>query len=262
MPVSDEHARRRHGSTKHMDFDNTLLLTLLIFFLANLIQGYTGFGMGIAAVTGLSLIGDIVQATILVNLVALITVTAVFGRLWRHAHWRYIWPLLLGITITNPIGLGLLKTFGTTHPGTVKRVLGVVIIAFAVWSLSGRSFKIEQMRWYVGLAVGMLGGIAGGAFTMSGPPLVTYVYSLPIKRDELKASINACFIYSSSIRLVQLVVAGDITRGILGTFAWCLPAIVLGVVLGMVLSRGVGTERFRRTAWTAFAMMGLVLIVR
>jgi uncharacterized membrane protein YfcA len=159
-------------------------------------------------------------------------------------------------------GLAILKAFGTTHPDVLKRILGGTIIAFAAWSLSGRSLKIEHMRWYVGLVVGMLGGILGGAFTMSGPPLVAYVYSLPIKRDELKASVNACFVYSSAYRLIQLVSAGDITTDVLKTFGLCVPAIVLGVVLGMVLSRGVGTERFRRIAWTAFAIMGLILVIR
>jgi len=56
--------------------------------------------------------------------------------------------------------------------------------------------------------------------------------------------------------------AGDITRPILVTFAYCIPAAVLGVVTGMVLARGVGTDRFRRIAWVVFALLGLLLIVR
>ncbi len=243
-----------------MNLDVAILLAMLLFFVGNLVQGFTGFGVGILPMTGLSLYGEIVEATILVNLGAIITVCSICGRLHRHVSWRHIWPLILGIAIGNPIGLALLKTFGPTHPVIVRRVLGLVIIGFAAWSLSGRHLRAEAATPRVGLAVGLLGGVLGGAFTMAGPPLVAYLYSLPLSRDGMKASLNACFLFNTMYRLGQLLVGGDITAPTLIRFAWCVPAIVAGVVLGLILSRGVGTGRFRRIAWVAFGLMGVLLV--
>lgn len=245
-----------------MDLDSALISAMVIFFVANLIQGFTGFGMGIFAVTGLTLFGEIVHATILTNLAGLITVSMVFGRLWRHTSWRHLLPVMLGIAVFNPVGLALLKYFGPTHPDTVRRALGLVIIGFALWSLWNKTPKPRARIWPIGLAAGMVGGILGGAFTMSGPALVAYVYSLPLERDAMKASVNACFLFNCVYRLIQLVSAGDITRPVLVQFAWCVPAIFLGVGLGLVLARGVSTERFRRYAWIAFGLLGLILIAR
>lgn len=255
-------SRRLRRANQHMDLDTTLLLTMACFFLANLVQGFTGFGVGIVAMTGLTFIGEIVHATYLVNLTAVITTGAVFGRLWRQTSWRHLWPVLLGIVVSNPIGLALLKTFGPTHPEIVKRVLGAVIMGFAAWSLLGRTFKPSKMRWQVGLGVGALGGILGGAFTMSGPPLVAYIYSLPMSRDAMKASVNACFLFNCVYRLMLLISAGDVTRPLLIQSAYCVPAVVAGVVVGMILARGVGTDRFRRIAWWGFGLMGLLLVAR
>jgi len=245
-----------------MDIDTALILTLVFFLAANLVQGFTGFGVGIVAVVGLSLIGEVIHATVLTNLGSVVSVSLVFGRLWRHASWRHLWPVLVGMATCIPVGLMFLRTFGPTHPELVRRVLGLVVVAFSVWSLWGRSPTSHKMRWYVGLAAGMLGGMLGGAFTIGGPPMVAYIYSLPVSRDAMKASINACFVLGSTFRLMLVIAAGDVTRPVLVEFAWCLPAIVLGVVVGMVLARGVSTEGFRRIAWYAFGVLGLLLAAR
>ncbi len=245
-----------------MDLDLVLLATLGIFFVANFVQGFTGFGTGIVAMAGLSLIGGVMQATVLVNLGAVITVGAIFGRLWRHTSWRHLWPVVIGTIVCVPVGLMLLKVFGPTHPELVRRVLGVVIIGFSVWSLRGKTPEPREMRWPVGLAAGMMGGVLGGAFTMSGPPLVAYVYSLPLSRDALKASLNACFVLNCLYRLVLIISAGDVTRPVVIEFGCCVPAIGLGVIVGMVLARRVATDRFRRMAWVVFGLLGLILLVQ
>ncbi len=245
-----------------MDFDTFLLLTLLVFFAANLVQGFTGFGLGIVAITGLTLIGEIVHATILVNLAGMITVSIVFWPLCRHAAWRHLWPLVVGIACSNPLGLALLKAFGPTHPELVRRILGVVILGFSAWSLWAPAPKVRTPRWYLGLLAGLVGGVLGGAFTMSGPALVAYLYSLPLSRDSMKASVNVCFMFNGAYRLLLLASAGDINGPTLVQFAYCVPAVLAGAGLGMVLARGVSTERFRRIAWTVFAVLGVMLIAR
>jgi uncharacterized membrane protein YfcA len=244
------------------DLDAILFATIMIFFVANLVQGFTGFGVAIVAMTGLTLVGGVLHATVLTNLGALVAVAAVLARLWGHVSWRHVWPLMLGIVAGTPVGLAFLKLVGSTHPDLVRRLLGSVIIVFAAWSLLGRSLRPQWMRWQVAMAAGVMGGVLSGAFTMAGPPLVAYVYSLPVARDTLKASANACFVFSTTYRLALIIAAGDVTCPILVQFAVCVPVILLGVVAGMLLARRVSTERFRRIAWMVFGLLGVLLMAR
>ncbi len=244
------------------DFDTTLFVVVLSFFVANLVQGFTGFGVAIVAMAGLTLIGDVVHATILVNLTSGITILIILGRLWRHVSWPYLWPVIVGMVLGTPLGLALLLSFGRSQPDLVRRVLGVLIMAFAAYSLSGWAWQPGQASRKVGAIVGTIGGVLGGAFTMSGPALVAYVYSLPISRDAMKAGVNACFLFNCLYRLSLLVITGSISSGHLVAFGWSVPAVLAGVALGLYLARGLSTERFRRIAWWAFGFLGLLLVAR
>jgi uncharacterized membrane protein YfcA len=101
----------------------------------------------------------------------------------------------------------------------------------------------------------------GGAFTMSGPPLIAYIYSRDMDRDALKATIQVCFVFTTLLRLAIVSSAGHISRGILTTAVLVLPAILLGGLIGMLLARKVRTEPFRRLVWVLFAALGTLLCI-
>ncbi len=96
-------------------------------------------------------------------------------------------------------------------------------------------------------------------FCVAGPPLVAYIYSQPLQRDSLKSTINACFLITTTIRLIVISVGGQVDLEAASVAAGCVVPTLGGVLLGLLLARRVPTEPFRRVAWLAFGLLGLVL---
>lgn len=226
---------------------------------ASFVQGFSGFGVGIVAVALLSLFGTVLDATALTNLCAVVLTCWILWHLRGHVHWRMVWPLLLGQAAGLPFGVWFLSSVDDL---LARRVMGVLVIAFALWSLLRRKRRLGgRLGPAQAAGVGAASGLMGGAFTMSGPPLIAYIYSRDMDRDALKATIQVCFVFATLLRLVIVASAGHISRSILVTAVLVLPAILLGGLIGMLLARKVGTEPFRRLVWVLFAALGALLCI-
>src|SRR3546814_16769190 len=70
-----------------------------------------------------------------------------------------------------PIGLWLLTS---ADERLVKSTLAVVIIGFALYSLFGRTIRLESESKIGLFLCGLLSGVFGGAYGLNGPPLVVY----------------------------------------------------------------------------------------
>ena len=94
---------------------------------------------------------------------------------WRNVHVRSAGWLVLSTLFGIPLGLLLLKT---VPESIVKSILGVFIIAFAIYSLTGRKPELHNDR--LAPLFGFTAGILGGAYGMNGPPLVVYGVLAPL----------------------------------------------------------------------------------
>jgi uncharacterized membrane protein YfcA len=228
--------------------------------IASFVQGFTGFGGGIVAVSLLSLLYTVLEATALTNVCAVALTCGILWQLRRHVAWRMVWPLLAGQACTLPLGVWFLSS---ADDELARRVMGVLVIGFAGLSLLGRNRRLGgPLRPAPAVGVGATSGVMNGAFCMGGPPLIAYIYSRDMSRDALKATIQVCFVFNSVYRLAVAGGVGHITVPTLISAAFVLPAILIASGAGMALSRRVSTEPFRRMAWVVFAVLGAVLCVR
>ena len=228
--------------------------------LGSLLQGYTGFGGGIVGVALLSLTANVIDATAATNVCSVATTIGILSRLWRHVRWSLVWPLLIGQAVGLPLGLAFLSAVDDTW---ARRVMGVLILGFAAWSYLGRKgLAGESMDRRIVGVVGLASGLMGGAFCMSGPPVIAYIYSQRLPRDTLKATVQVCFVFNTVIRLVLAIAAGHVGLAGVMTAGVAVPVVLLAVGLGLWLAGGVPNERFRYLAWGVFGGLGLLLCVR
>jgi uncharacterized membrane protein YfcA len=243
-------------------FHSDLLVpALCIFLVSSMLQGATGFGMGLIAIPLLTLLLDpkiVVPATTIASMAVSLMIIV---QLHQHCDWRRAAWLGVPALLTAPLGVHLLKILTSRQLCTG---LGVVLIASASVSLwqrwrsgrtTGSAAPNTDIRPVGSVAVGSVSGVIGGALGMTGPLLADYLNKSGIRPEEFRITLNLIFVASSTWR-TGLYVARDILTGqTLWLALAAVPAVILGATLGSVLGR-----RIRREAFTVSINWFLLLI--
>jgi uncharacterized protein len=229
----------------------------LAIFLAVFTQGFTGFGSAMIAMAILPDLVGIQVATPLVALVAEVFEVYMLLRYRQAMKVHTVWPIVASAVVGIPIGLLFLKR---VDENLVLMVLGVLIVAYAIYALSGlRLPELKRRRWRYG--AGFLAGLLGGAYNVSGPPVILYGTARRWPPMEFKANLQGFFVFSSFFTLLGHFVSSNITPQVWEAFWISLPALVVGGLLGTSLDRFLDPERFRKIVLVVLVILGFRLIV-
>ncbi len=254
----------------------TYLLCALVIVGAQLIYATVGFGAGMFSVALLALIlPDLrgVVATLL--LVTLVTEIWVLMRAGRQGDFRLLVWLLPTMAIGMWLGTGVLVS---EDVNTLKRILGLVIIAAGGWFLISernhrRAAPIEQENppeigkpphgwlhragWSI--PAGFVSGVLGGMFGTGGPPVIVFLKSYRLSKGAFRATILWYFLSMSVIRAGAYLNAGVLGRQELWAALWLLPATLLGTALGMVVHDRVSDRQFGIVVSVLLVALGAML---
>jgi uncharacterized membrane protein YfcA len=229
----------------------------LVIFLAVFTQSLSGFGVALIAMALLPGLISVQVATPLVALVA-ISIEAFLVIRYRAAlNLRAVWPIALASLVGIPAGIWSLKGVDET---TLLTVLGIVITGYALYALL--RFKMPALHhpawaWFVGF----LAGILGGAYNVSGPPVIIYSDCRRWPPAEFKGNLQGFFVVSSAFIALSHAVSGNLTATIWRHYLWALPAMFLGVLAGTSLDRFLNPARFRIVVLALLVLMGLRMII-
>ena len=229
-----------------------------ILALATLIRSAFGFGEALIAVPLLALLIPVNVAAPTAALISITVAAVVVVQDWseidRPAALRLVASTLFGI----PFGLLML----TRVPETiVKALLGVIIVAFALFSLARHHeprFQDDRLAWIFGFAAGVL----GGAYGMNGPPLVVYGVLRGWSPKQFRATLQGYFLPASSVGMAGYALAGLWTPVVTRYFLIALPAAALAIVAGRRIHRRMQAQQFFRYIYVGLACVGLVLIAQ
>ena len=235
----------------------TLPLFLACVLFAASVQTLAGFGFSLVLMPlAVSLLG-IKTAAPLVALIALSVslVNSVRNRAWVDA--RELGLLTLAAAFGIPIGVWTLVNIDEQ---IVTAALGVVLILHGLYSLAqpGR-LPLISGRW--ALPMGFIAGCLGGAYNVSGPPLVIYGSLRHWPTDRFRAILQAFFTLTYILTLGAHLAGGRITMPILTLYAWAVPAFGLGLVGGAALDRRLNTARLRLLVNLLIVALGVSLIL-
>jgi len=238
--------------------DAATLYVLLIVFLATLIRSAFGFGEALFAVPLLALRIPLRQAAPLAVLVSITIAAIVVMQDWSHIHLRSTGWLLAPTLAGIPLGLLLLTS---RHQALLKGVLGVLIAAFAVNSLSGRralELRRDHRGWLLGC--GLCAGVLGGAYGMNGPPLVIYGSLRRWPPQQFRATLQAYFLPASLLGLAGYWLAGLWVPAVTRYYLFSLPAAIPAIFLGRVVNRRLRGEVFLRYVYAGLGGIGALLL--
>ena len=232
------------------------LYTGIIIFLAVFTQSLTGFG---SALVAMAFLPDLLGMKIATPLVAVISLTLEVILLVRYRsalNIRAVWQLVLASLAGIPVGILALSR---VDEKLVMVILGLVIAAYALYALLNVRLPELSSRWWA-FAFGFVAGVLGGAYNTSGPPVVIYGNCRRWQPAEFKSNLQGFFMINSILVVSMHAWGGNLTPAIFQAYAWTLPSIALGILLGASLDRVINPESFRKLVLVLLLMMSVRLI--
>jgi uncharacterized protein len=240
--------------------DTTTLQVLLVVFFASLIRSTFGFGEGLIAVPLLALIIPIeIAAPVAVLLsitIAAIVVVQDWQRVHLHATGWLLAPTFLGI----PLGIVLLTS---VHQHLVKGGLAILIVAFSLYFLSGKSapeLPADSRGWLLGC--GFLAGVLGGAYGMNGPPLVIYGAMRRWSPQHFRATLQGYFLPASVVAMLGYWFAGLWVPAVTHYYLISLIVTLPAIFLGRFLNHRLNGDIFLKFVYAGLVCVGIVLLVQ
>ena len=229
-------------------------------FISTLIRSAFGFGEALVAVPLLAFCIPLEVAAPLVVLVSITIAGIVVVQDWKKIHLRSAGWLVLSTLLGIPLGLLLLTS---SHQRVVKGALGVILIAFSVYSLIGRTaleLKRDSRGWL--LACGFCAGVLGGAYGMNGPPLVIYGVMRRWSAQHFRATLQGYFLPASIIGIIGYWLAGLWVPAVTHYYLISLPLTLLAVLLGRVINHRMHGEAFLKYIYLGLVGIGVLLLVQ
>ena len=233
---------------------------LVVVFVATLIRSTLGFGEALIAVPLLSVCLPVTVAAPLAVLISTVIAAVIVVQDWQHVEFRSAMGLILAALPGIPLGV-LLLARGNEH--TVKCVLGVLIVAFSLYSLTARTtFHLPQDHrgWLLGC--GFFSGVLGGAYGMNGPPLAIYGAMRKWSPQHFRATLQGYFLPASVAGIIGYATLGLWHTPLTRYFFLSLPAVAVAILLGRSINRRMQGHSFLRFVYVGLMVVGGLLVVQ
>jgi uncharacterized protein len=242
----------------------TLILEVMVLFAllslgASFVNGAIGYGYSSIStpLALLVLVNKIVNpAYALLEAIANTVMAILSGKKNLEATFRRTLPIMLSVAPGAVLGSIILATLATSAPNWAKFVVYATILPLIFLQAAGLRRAIKR-ETHAGIPLGFGIGMLYGITTISGPPIALFYNNQGLSRDEFKAAISQVRITESYITCITYYFLGLFnasSSGWFGTvtplqfFEIVAPPVLVGLPLGVILSKRVNYETFRRVS--------------
>jgi uncharacterized membrane protein YfcA len=225
-----------------------------------LIRSALGFGEALVAVPLLAFCVPLQVAAPLAVLVSITIAGIVVIQDWKKVHLHSTGWLVLSTLFGIPLGLWFLTS---SHQRGVKVMLALIIMAFSVYSLTGKTameLRSDSRGWL--LVCGFCAGVLGGAYGMNGPPLAIYGAMRRWSAQHFRATLQAYFLPASIIGMGGYWVAGLWVPSVTHYYLLSLPVTLPAIFLGRVINHRLRGDAFLKYIYLGLASIGALLLVQ
>jgi hypothetical protein len=225
------------------------------FLGGGIVKGAVGLGLPTVVLAALAAYMPVSKAAAILVIPSLITnVWQLFGGRRPAQSALRLAPLLVGLvvgTLLAPVGMATVNTHVTTL------CLGVLLLSYAVTGLANftPSLPSGAERW-VSPALGVVSGWVNAATGLFVMPLVPYLQSLEMEKDELVQALALCFTIGAVALALRLWMDGTSVLGEVTGSALALGAALVGMPLGKALRDRSSQRMFRKCFFAVLLAVG------
>jgi uncharacterized membrane protein YfcA len=238
------------------NMESSFFLVGGVIFLAAFTQSLSGFGSALVAMALLPALIGLQVATPFVALFALTIDIVLLIRFRQSLNFGALWPVVFASLIATPMGVYYLSRIDENIALTL---LGLILSGYALYAIL--DFKMPPLAhpmW--AYLAGFLGGLLGGAYNTSGPPVILYADCRKWPPNVFKSNLQGYFIFSSFAVVISHYFGGNVTPNIWQIYLGTLPFMAMGILLGLYLSRLLNPVLFRRMVLILLVFMGFRLM--
>lgn len=243
------------------------LLFFLTVFLANIIQGITGFAGTILAMPfGMMLMGYDVAKPVL-NVLGLLSGIYVFLGNRSHVDRKELKRIVLIMGIGIFAGMGLKRLAGGNE-AVFYQALGVFVVLLAGQGLyrilAAREKEKDgtKERRIRDLLLLTAAGIVHGIFVSGGPLLIGYLSGRIADKRAFRATISTVWIFLNTVILMGDIQAGLWNREVFRVLGLSFPVLMAGMFAGGKLYRHMSQSFFMILTYVLLAVSGVTLLCR
>ena len=232
------------------------ILFVIVVFMANIVEGITGFaGTMLAMPVSMLLIG-VEEAKVVLNIVAIIVSLNIAARSWREMNRKEVVKITGFMLIGIAVGIYL---FSVLPSGVLMKIYGALIICVAIRGLAVK----KEMKISDGGLIGVLflAGVIHGMFLSGGALLVIYAVNALKEKSVIRATLAPVWIILNTLMLVQGVISGQVTGKMLGLTGWCVIPVFVAIIIGNVLHKRIRQEVFVKLTYVLLVVSGIALLV-
>lgn len=234
---------------------------IAVFAIAGMIKGTIGLGLPAVSMGLLTIFISPFQAATLLIVPSMVTN---FWQLFAEGHVlklvRRFWPLLLGIIVGS-----IWSIFPTLGHGEFQSeaLLGGMLALYGLYGLFSKNMpNLAPHEKWLSPIIGYLGGALTVATGVVVIPVVPYLQSLHLKRDDLVQSLGLAFTTSTiclAVFLHQNPVE-DIPIDYKMSLIALLPALV-GMWLGTKIRYRIPEQKFRKVFFCGLVIFGGYMVL-
>jgi len=231
----------------------------MIIFVAAFVRSALGFGDAVVAMPLLAMALGMRTATPLVAFVGPTISILVLAGNWRRVEFAAAGRLIAATLLGIPVGIyGLARL----PEAPLKVALGLIILLYGVFGLAKPRARLKRQRAWLPWLVGASAGVLGGAYNTNGPPVVAYGMLRGWPPGSFRATLQGYFLPTGLAILAGHGLAGLWTKGVLTSYLYALPGIILGVLLGGLLNKKLTHQAFTKLVYVSLAVMGAAMLFR
>ncbi len=230
----------------------SIILMIIICF-AGFTQGLTGFGFSLVALPLLALFLQVREITPILIVLSIITNIMVIFSASKSYKMSELWLMIVFGIVATPLGAYLLNII---EPNILKASVGFIISLTAMFLLFDYKIKIKHKKTSQAIT-GIFSGLLNGSLSLSGPPIILYMSNQGAKKNELRASFSLFALITNIFAVCAMYYANLInidTYRYLYIFA---PALIIGVSLGIWISKRVKERIFKLITLYVLIIMGI-----
>lgn len=105
--------------------------------------------------------------------------------------------------------------------------------------------------------VGVISGLCGGLFSVSGPPMILYFVSVIPDKEEYMGTTQCYFLLNNIYLLLVRSLLHLIPGGILAPTLWGAAGLLIGSFLGGRIFRSINARKLKSAVYMVMAASGL-----
>ncbi len=242
--------------------NDTTAITLWISFAfaaAGFVKGVVGMGLPTVAI---GLLG-IVMAP--VSAVAILVIPSLVTNVWQLLAGpqfatlaRRFASMLLAVCVGTFMGIGVLTGPSASTAGAA---LGAVLMAYGLYGLFGRPFTVvSRIEPWLSPLIGILTGLIAGATGIFAIPMVPYLNSLGLAKDDLIQALGLSFTASTIALAAALAAKGQYQMPMIWSSLFAVLPALAGMYIGQLVRDKLRPEVFRRWFFIGLTVLGTYML--